>query len=347
MSRDYYIHVVYCRKIFTLFVCLLPLVTDGSGSKANAQSPPSQNTPRLPSQIPVDVTPIGLGRERELLNPGKTFYLLQRLPERLWFNSTTEISNRGETNVYFAPRKYTSDYVYRTLPNVTLGYRFLPNTSIYGNYFLLKDVFATQGGLTAPTTQSLSSGFRHEKQIGPRTNLQLDLQARELWQTKGVRQFDWLPGMTLTHVLNPSTILFGNIQLQMRGGQYFISPTREIDPFYTAGILHRRGDWTFSLVDTFVTNFRNGNAIPSQSNIAMIAQAEVARQISPKIPGLAAFFRCEPVWNWGSRGVTGLSGFDFRIFGGLRYSLNKQATSASMDRYKKQLKETQNLDPDP
>ncbi|MBP7861449.1 hypothetical protein KA183_07190 [bacterium] len=302
---------------------------------------------QLPSTVPTDVTPIGLGRERELIKPGPTFYLLQRLPSKMWLNASLELSQRGETNVYFASSKYTSDYVFRTLPNLTVGYRFLPNTSIYGNYFVLKDVFATQGILTKPTTQSLSWGLRHEKQIGPRTNLQFDLQARELWQTVGVRQFDFLPGVTLTHVLNPSTIAFGNIQLQMRGGQYFVAPTREIDPFYTVGLLHRRGPWTFSAVDTFVTNFRNQDAIPQQGNVAMICQFETSRTISKKIPGLVAFVRSEPIWNWDSRGVRGLSGFDHRIFTGLRYSLNKTATSAAMNKLREQLQESSGNDPLP
>lgn len=350
------------RKYF-LFLCLAsscvspalaqvsPGVLPTSASSSFAPITLSSNArlvaQQLPSTVPTDVTPIGLGRERELLKPGPTFYLLQRLPSKMWLNASVELSQRGETNVYFAPRNYTSDYVFRTLPNLTIGYRFLPNTSIYGNYFVLKDVFATQGVLTAPTTQSLSWGFRHEKQIGPRTNLQFDLQARELWQTVGVRQFDWLPGVTLTHVLNPSTIAFGNIQLQMRGGQYFIAPTREIDPFYTVGLLHRRGPWTFSAVDTFVTNFRNQDAIPQQGNVAMICQLEVSRAISKKIPGLVAFVRSEPIWNWESRGVRGLSGFDHRIFTGIRYSLNKTATSAAMDNLRKQLQESSSNDPVP
>ena len=300
----------------------------------------AQSVAPPPSIIPTDITPIGLGRERELIRPGPTFYLLQRLPSRLWINSSTEISQRGETNVFFTNRNHRADYVFRALPNITIGYKFLPRTSIYTNYFVLKDVFANNGVLSNPTTQSLSMGLRHEIPIRTRTNLQFDLQAREIWQARGLNQFDWLPGVTLTHVVNPSTIVFGNIQLQMRGAKYFVSPTREIDPFYTVGILHRRGPWTFSLVDTFVCNFRNNNAIPPQSNLSMIPQLEVARQVSKKVPGLVTFVRAEPVFNWQSRSTPGISGFDFRIFGGLRYSFNKAATNTAMDTLRKQLNQS-------
>ncbi|MDX1989415.1 MAG: hypothetical protein SFV17_22195 [Candidatus Obscuribacter sp.] len=296
--------------------------------------------PTLPSLVPTDVTPIGLGRERELLKPGPTFYLLQKLPSRMWLNGSVEVSQRGETNVFFTNSNRKADYVFRVLPNLSVGYRILPRTSIYTNYFVLKDVFADHGRLSYPTTQSLAWGIRHEIPIRTRTNLQFDLQAREIWQASNFRQFDFLPGVTLTHVLNPSTIAFGNIQLQLRGKNYFCAPTREIDPFYTIGILHRRGMWTFSAVDTFVCNFRNGNAIPSQSNLSMIAQLEIARQVTKKVPGLVTFVRAEPVFNWASRGLPGISGFDFRIFGGLRYSFNKAATNVAMDQLRKQLKES-------
>lgn len=335
--------------IATRAFCLCWLNIVLNASNANSQqlaqvapggnfSPIRINQQSLPSIIPTDVTPIGLGRERELLKPGPTFYLLQKLPSRMWINGSVEVSQRGETNVFFTNSNKKADYVFRALPNLTVGYRILPRTSIYTNYFVLKDVFADHGRLSYPTTQSLAWGFRHEIPIRTRTNLQFDLQAREIWQASHFRQFDFLPGVTVTHVINPSTIAFGNIQLQLRGQSYFKAPTREIDPFYTIGILHRRGPWTFSFVDTYVSNFRNGNAIPSQSNQAMIMQIEASRQISKKLPGLVAFTRAEPVFNWGSRGVPGISGFDFRIFGGLRYTFNKSATSVAMDQLRKQLK---------
>lgn len=258
----------------------------------------------------------------------------------MWINGSVEVSQRGETNVFFTNSNRKADYVFRALPNLSVGYRILPRTSIYTNYFVLKDVFADNGRLSYPTTQSLAWGLRHDIPIRSRSTLQFDLQARELWQASNFRQFDFLPGVTLTHVLNPSTIAFGNIQLQLRGKNYFQAPTREIDPFYTLGILHKRGAYTFSFVDTFVCNFRNGNAIPSQGNLAMISQIEASREVSKKLPGLVTFVRAEPIFNWNSRGVPGISGFDFRIFGGLRYSFNKAATSVAMEQLRKQLQKS-------
>jgi len=341
-----------CSSLFQGLLALGIAFTASFNSPAEAQqfSPnPGQNfspirlnqtLPNLPSIVPTDVTPIGLGRERELLRPGRTFYLLQKLPSRMWINGSVEVSQRGETNVFFTNSSKKADYVFRALPNLSVGYRILPRTSIYTNYFVLKDVFANNGRLSYPTTQSLAWGLRHEIPIRNRSTLQFDLQARELWQASHFRQFDFLPGVTLTHVLNPNTIAFGNIQLQLRGKSYFQAPTREIDPFYTIGILHRRGPYTFSFVDTFVCNYRNGNAIPSQGNLAMISQIEASREVSKKLPGLVTFVRAEPIFNWNSRGVPGISGFDFRIFGGLRYTFNKSATSVAMDQLRKQLQKS-------
>ena len=72
----------------------------------------------------------------------------------------------------------------------------------------------------------------------------------------------------------------------------------------------------------------------------MISQIEASREVSKKLPGLVTFVRAEPIFNWNSRGVPGISGFDFRIFGGLRYTFNKTATSVAMDQLRKQLQKS-------
>jgi hypothetical protein len=305
-----------------------------------AQVPP-------PGPIPTDVTPIGLGQERELLRPGLAFRVFQKLPERLWFNVTTEVTQRLETNVFFTNQNRYDDYVFRVLPNVSLGYNILERTSVYCNYFVIKDVYAKHGNrLTFPTTQSLALGFRQEVPMGRRTSMQLDFQARELWQTAHLHQADLIPGITLTHIARPDTVLFGNVQLQMRGGEYFVAPTREIDPFYTLGFVYRKGQWVFSATDTFVTNFRSppfNGSIPRQSNVSMIADFELSHPISKKIPATVAFLRAEPIWNWESNGVPGLSGFDFRFFSGIRIAFGKPSYLAAMNKLRQQLLESEDV----
>jgi hypothetical protein len=306
----------------------------------------AQSAVPIPSLYPTDITPVNIGRTQELFRPGPTYYLFQKLPSRLWFNLSTEISQRYESNVYLKRQNYISDYVFRALPNLTLGYNVAKQTSIYANYFVLKDVFAGRSKLSFPTNQSVSLGIRREIPLGTKATLQFDFQARELWQLPHIRQADLLPGATYTRVLSPRTMAFGNVILQLRGANYFVAPTREIDPFYTIGLLHSRGRWVFTSATTLVTNFRHppfNDAIPPVSNNAIISDFEVSHPIWKKAPNLVAFARAEPIWNWSSKGYPGISGFDFRFFTGLRFTLVKPAYSSEMEKLRQQLKDAQTL----
>jgi len=360
---------VTLRRALGVVLAIL-LVNSSCLSAARAQSIPVQSA-RLPGvslaselapvqiadvsgvtgAIPTDVTPSSLGREREYVSPGLAFRIFQKLPERLWFNSTTEVTQRLETNVFFTARHNVADYVFRVLPNVTVGYNVLGNTSIYCNYFVIKDVYAdNKRQLTFPTTQSLLLGFRQDIPIARRTTGQLDFQARELWQTSHLHQADLIPGFTLTHVLRPNIVLFGNVLLQMRGRNYFVAPTRELDPFYSVGAVVRRGSWTFSATDTYVTNFRSPpfhGSVPHHGNVSMIGDFEVSHPIHRNMQGLVWFIRAEPIWNWASARLPGLSGFDFRLFGGLRLALSKPSLAATVTKLRQQLIESEGLAPVP
>ncbi len=295
----------------------------------------------LPSLTPVDMTPVNINREQQLLRPGYTYYLFQNLPNRLWFNVSAETSQRYESNVFYSRTRYISDYVYRILPNVSLGYETFKKVSIYCNYFVIKDVFVGHHQLTFPTTQSLAGGLRRDFTISPLTNLQLDFQARELWQTTHLQQADLIPGMTLTRFVTPRLIVYANLLLQLRGANYFVAPTREIDPFYTLGGLYTKGSWMFTAVGTLVTNFRHppfNDAIPNQSNNSIICDFEVSHPV-PKLPNLVGFVRAEPIFNWNGNGVQGISGMDFRLFSGVRMTLSKPTYNASINNLKQQLKD--------
>jgi hypothetical protein len=313
-----------------------------AGSPSFAVSPAPvllAQAPIPPSLYPTDVTNVGIHREQELFR-GPTLHLFDKLPARLWFNQVTEVSQRYESNVFLTSDKPRSDYVFRVLPNTTLGYNIFKTTSIYANYFVLKDVFAEHGKLSLPTTQSISAGLRHEKVLGDKTSLQFDFQARELFQAVHLHQADLIPGVTLTHVFNPTTIAFVNVLLQMRGRNYFVAPTREIDPFYTVGWLKMHGLWVCTAAGTLVTNFRHppfNDAIPFNSNNSIIVDLEVSHPIHKRIPNLVMFTRAEPIFNWHSHNQPGISGFDFRIFTGLRYTIVKPSYGTSMERLRKQL----------
>ncbi len=296
-----------------------------------------------PTIIPTDVTPTGIGEERELFTPGKYFYFMQKLPKNLWISSTTECTQRLETNIFFTRDNNIADYAFRIQPNTTVGYNILPHTSVYCNYFFIKDVFAGHERLGRPNFMSLGGGVQHEIPIGTKSNLQLNFLVRELWQARNLHQADMLPGITFTHVFNKDFIMFGNTQLQLRSRNPFQGAQREIDPFFTVGAILRKKDWILTLSNTYVANFRNAAAIPPMHNMAMISDVEVSRQISKKMPGLVSFVRAEPIWNWWSHGRPGLSGFDFRLFTGLRYTFNKPSYYSQYSKLKKQIEQEASL----
>jgi len=309
---------------------------------AIAQTAPAPVVPTGP--LPTDVTPIRLREESEMFRPGPSLYLFKKLPANLWFNTSTEVNMRFESNVFLTANQPRRDIVFRVFPNMTVGYNFFKNTGIYTNYFMIKDVYGDTGPgtarLTLPTTQSLSIGARHSRQVG-RTNVQFDLQARELWQQSRLHQFDYIPGMLLSRSLTPHTFGFINIQMQMRGGNAFVAPTRELDPFYTVGILRSLGATTLSVTDTFITNFRDptfSHSVPAHGNDEMIADIELFRPIVKRYPNVVGFIRAEPIWNWHSNRTAGLSGFDFRLYSGIRIAFAKPAVGSIMNQMRKEFK---------
>src|SRR5579883_2196998 len=73
---------------------------------------------------------------------------------------------------------------------------------------------------------------------------------------------------------------------------------------------------------------------------SMISDAEINHPISNRyLPGVSAFVRAEPVWNWRSQRTPGLSGFDFRLFAGIRLAVNKPAYDTTINRIREQIKQ--------
>jgi len=336
---------------------VLALSFGGIGQEAKAQSiidtvratntaqTPFLNLPS-PGVLPTDATKPPIDQDRELVDPGWRLRLRQKLPARLWFNSVTEVSNRLDTNVFLQYKEPQPDYVFRVQPNLTVGYNIFEKTSVYTNYFVIKDSYAVhKRPLSFPTTQSISMGIRHQLYSGKKFNVQVDCQAREIFQNRGLRQADLLPSISTTYFISPRSVLFGSALLQMRSGQLFQGATRELDPFYTIGFVTRRGQWTFTVTDTLVTNFREPHfaySRPAHGNCSMIADIEVARPVLKKYPGLQAFVRAEPVFNWRGAKRPGLSGFDFRLYGGLRLAISKPSYIGTINKLKKQIKGTGN-----
>lgn len=330
--------------------------------------------------LPTDVVPLPESEGRNTFGERLQFKLLKKLPSRFYFLAVTETSLRDETNVYQTPTRRhmlraasdgipfalltpiqqasvlkaasiasKNDGVFRVLPNVTAGWALTPKTRIFANYFLLRDQLFHQVAVNT-LIESVGGAIQHDFQLGRRSNLQVTLQARELYQNKVHKVFDYLPGVTYSRVVTPRTVAFASALLQMRGKQFAVAPAREIDPFYSVGVVYQRGGWQFSHATTFLQNFRQpfgNNALIPVNNYAFVLDFEVARRVVKKVPGLQVFVRAEPIYNLHSHATPGLSGMDFRIFGGLRLTVSKPTLLAAEKNIKQQFQEHEVQPPPP
>jgi hypothetical protein len=330
--------------------------------------------------LPTDVVPLPESEGRNTFGDRLQFNLQKKLPSRFYFLAVTETSLRDETNVYQTPSRAhmlraasagipfgalsgtaqasvlkaasiasKNDGVFRVLPNVTAGWALTPKTRVFANYFLLRDQLFHQVAVNT-LIESVGGGIQHDFTFGRRGNLQVTLQARELYQNKVHKVFDYLPGITYSHVITPRTVAFASAILQMRGKQFAIAPAREIDPFFSVGVVYQRGGWQFSHATTFLQNFRQpfgNNALIPINNYAFVLDFEVARRVIKKVPGLQVFVRAEPIWNLHSNATPGLSGMDFRIFCGVRLTVSKASLLPAVKNIQQQFNEHEVQPPPP
>ncbi len=330
--------------------------------------------------IPTDTLPLPTVQNRLSFAENLQLRILQKLPSRLYFNSTVEVSGRYESNPFQFPKKESlirqlpppqtfrllnafqqaqiydiiglasnDDLVFRVLPNVTVGWTLTPHTRLYGNYFMIRDQLARNVRLNT-VIHSIGMGLQQDIPITSRGNIQAEIQWRELYQLHQACVFDYLPGLTASYVLTPRTVLFANALLQLRGKRPFQAPTKEIDPFYTWGMLYQRNGWSFSASTTFVQNFRHPfrrNATIPVNNYSFISDFEISRRVIKQLPGLQAFIRAEPIWNFHSGNRPGLSGMDFRFFWGLRMAMAKPALTSALEQLRQQLEEQEGEPPAP
>jgi hypothetical protein len=331
--------------------------------------------------LPTDVVPLPAAQERTSFGENLQLRVLQRLPAPFYFNASIETSVRAESNVFQFPSKRTIlhellpapqiiqlqsaeaqldelklvnkadafDSVFRILPNITWGWALKPRTRVYGNYFMIRDQLNKWIQLNT-VIHSLGYGIQQDVPVGRRGNLQFDFQARELWQLHTRPRFDFLPGATFSYVITPRLVGFVNVLAQLRGKHYFQSPNMEIDPFYTWGAYYAKNGWAFSATNTFVQNFRqpfHSQATIPVNNYSMISDYEIARRLIRQLPGLQAYARAEPIWNFHGNQKPGLTGMDFRMYFGLRMQLGKPALTAAYEQIKQQLEEQETAPPPP
>lgn len=322
--------------------------------------------------LPTDVVPLPQGEQRMSYAQNLQFRALDKLPSRFYLNATCETSFRGETNPFQYPTKRqfikrflppppvfrtllagqqasllshleavgANNMVFRVMPNITAGWALTPKTRILGNYFLIRDQLNHSPQLNT-TIQSLAYGVQHDTPIGRRANLQTEFQVRSMYQQNIIPVYDFLPSVTLSYMLTPRTIVFANTLLQLRGKDYY-QCNREISPFYSFGGLYSRGAWAFSTNATLVQNFREmfgRNAPIQQDNYSWICTFEIAKRLFKQMPGVQAFVRAEPIYNFKSHDTPGLAGMDFRMYAGVRVAISKPPLNVALEQIKNQIEE--------
>lgn len=298
--------------------------------------------------------------------------VLQKLPPKFYASGTMELSDRLETNPFQFPTKrlllrqlpppnqmrllnaFQQDQIYniigrtgrvntvmRLLPNVTGGWAFTPSTRAFVNYFMIRDQLSHSISLNT-VVHSLAGGVQHDFKIGSRANLLTDVQFRELWQLHQQPVFDFLPSMSLSVNLTDRSLMYVSTLLQLRGKGPFVAPNRELDPFYSFGLIHQRNGWFFLSSATFFQAFREPfgkSAIVAKDSYTWIATFEVARRVLKTFPGLQAFVRVEPIYNFHSNNTPGLAGMDFRVFSGLRFAAAKRPIGNLVEQIRNDLHE--------
>lgn len=327
------------------------------------------------SILPIDVTPLAAAERRTSFGDRLQLDVLERLPPRFYMNASVETSFRLETNPFQFPtkRKFLQqifaqtpppiialldqaqqqqindsigfvnrdNLAFRVVPNVSGGFVVAPKTRVYANYFMIRDQFFHNTQLNT-VAHSISGGLQRDFPIGSRANLQSDFQYREFYALHSKPVFDFLPSLTLSYALTPRCSIYVNSLLQLRGKRYFQAPTKEIDPFYSFGLYYQRGRWAFSSSGTLVQNFRRpfgrSASLPVNS-YSWILDFELSRRLTRLLPGLQAFVRAEPIYNFHAHSRPGLAGMDFRLYWGLRMALGKPAMVSTVDQMRKQLQE--------
>lgn len=284
-------------------------------AQAVAQSTTTQPTDLAPVKLPERTTgPLGNFEEFKTS-------ALYKLPSRMFLSATVENSIRLETNVFQTLKNNRADFIYRILPNVTIGYALTKRTRVAGNYFFFRDQYTINSNALSRNIHSLGGRIDHDIPINPRTSATVSFFARQLLLSRTQPLSDLLPSASIVRRVGERGAIYASILGQIRF-RNTLGKYQEFDQFYSLGGVYRTPKLTLLADHTFITNFGNRQLRGGPDNALWVLTYEAAYKIHPVIP-VAAFVRAEPIFNIGANQATGFAGFNCRIFGGLRFEVAK------------------------
>lgn len=275
---------------------------------------------------PIDLTPVRLPvRDNEFSTmQNLRINALYKLPARMYINGVVENSLRLETNAFQTTSHNQADMVYRVLPDITVGYAFTPRTRVAANYFYFHDLYADHGASLSRNVHSVGMRADHDFQINPRTIITTSVMDRNLFISRYPVVNDILPSVSVSRRVGENAIVYSSVLGQIRFRDFIGGRFQEGDQFYSLGTVYRDNKWLGSADFTLIDNFGDGNLrLGPNSNHIIVLTMEGGRRVSQTIP-LVAFIRAQPIFNIGSS-QQGFSGFNMRLFGGLRLEVSKPA----------------------
>lgn len=285
-------------------------------------------TDTLGDDQPLDLTPVSLPRRAPAFDRFDQFKagMLYRLPSKMFFSAVVDNSVRLETNVFQTNSRNSSDFVYRLLPNITLGYALTKRTRVACNYFLLRDQYTEFNRPLSRTLQSVGFRIDHDVPLRNNANLSFGLFSRALFSSLDYIDDppflnDILPSVTLTKQFGRRTIAYASCLGQIRFRR-FLNRYQEFDQFYSGGVVYRKGGWTFLGDGTLASNFGRPVYRGGPNNQVIILTQELARKVHHIAP-IQTFIRSQEIFNMGAPQAPGFAGFNYRIFGGIRVTVSK------------------------
>lgn len=316
---------IFCALVSVLMLGMIPAWAE---EPVVLQQDIDVRIPRV--EVPPPVSPIILD-------------MFEALPERSFLSIEVEPSRRVETNPYQVSKGTAlfdnSTDAFRIQTTVTTGYAFTPRTRISAQFFLLSDEVDdfTQFSLDN-TSQSVGGTLEHVLLQRQKWSLRGSATIRQVFSANGSQTGDMIPSLTWIRSLGNRGWCFLNSALVFSRSDFVIGSTERFSPLVTAGIGYQVpygaasllskvfGGTVFSLSSTYThTNDYQPAYFYPKDYDSIIVTAEMTRPLYQNSP-LQVFFRTEPVFNFGHNTDSfGISGFNLRLFGGLRMTLAKPA----------------------
>ncbi|HEY9717712.1 MAG TPA: hypothetical protein V6C69_09605 [Trichormus sp.] len=280
-----------------------------------------------PAPQPVDLTPVQLPERGPAFGTFNNFQTnaLYKLPSRMFFSAVVDNSARLETNVFQTQHNNRSDLVYRVIPNILAGYALTNQTRVAANYFMYRDQYAVHDNLSRDV-QNFGLRIDHDIRINDKTTLTAGFMGRTLLSHLNDRAThdltDLLPSLVMQRRVGLANAIYASVLGQIRWKNVF-GEFQEGDQFYSVGGVFRKRGFVYWTDLTWDSNFGRQQVRGGPNNQVLILTLEASHRISRRYPA-SIFVTAQPIYNIGPNSF-GYSGFNFRLFGGVRLEIAKPA----------------------